>query len=325
MSDLAKPEVIRAVLAAVGNKLDGRMASKTYAARRRSMVWNMCELAVEERLLPVNPITLVKSSSRPKRAKGNDQVDPASVPNPEQAEALLEAVGDLPGSGPQLKAFFGSMYYCALRPGEAVNLRELNLHIPHEGRGKLLLTESAPWAGGAWTDTGEERDPRQLKHREVGTNRWAPCPSKMTRLFHEHLSTYGTDSDGRLFRGARGGMVPWKTYQVAWQLARVAVFGEVAARTSILAQRPYDLRHAEVSTWLAAGVEGVRVAEWAGQSLEVLMRIYAKVLDGLEEQALDPIEVTYGEAKRGVIVALSHKDTQMPIAGDPERPCPRIE
>ena len=88
----------------------------------------------------------------------------------------------------------------------------------------------------------------------------------------------------------RNGLLPGKTCQAAWSAARVAVLGEEVARTSKLAKRPYDLRHAAVSTWLAGGVEPKRIAEWAGQSLEVLMRIYAKVLDGLEEQAMDRIE-----------------------------------
>jgi hypothetical protein len=52
---------------------------------------------------------------------------------------------------------------------------------------------------------------------------------------------------------------------------------EVAA--SPLARRPYDLRHAAVSTWLNGGVPLTDVVEWAGQSVEVLFRIYAKCLD----------------------------------------------
>ena len=43
------------------------------------------------------------------------------------------------------------------------------------------------------------------------------------------------------------------------------------------------LRHAAVSTWLNGGVPATQVAEWAGHSIEILLRIYAKCLDG--EQA----------------------------------------
>jgi hypothetical protein len=47
-----------------------------------------------------------------------------------------------------------------------------------------------------------------------------------------------------------------------------------------LARQPYDLRHAAVSTWLAAGVLAATVAQWAGQSVAVLLEAYASFLDG---------------------------------------------
>lgn len=159
LAELARPEIIRAVLDAVGSKLDGKAASVTYTARRRAVLWNLCEFAVEKKHLTVNPITTVKWA-RPK-VHNADVVDPATVPNPQQAKALLTAVGELPGSGPRMVAFFACMYYAALRPGEAVDLTKANLHIPDKGRGKLYLTRSNPFAGSAWTDSGE--DPRSAR------------------------------------------------------------------------------------------------------------------------------------------------------------------
>ena len=44
---------------------------------------------------------------------------------------------------------------------------------------------------------------------------------------------------------------------------------------SPLAETPYALRHACVSTWLNGGVEPPRVAEWAGHSVEVLLKVLA--------------------------------------------------
>jgi integrase len=63
-----------------------------------------------------------------------------------------------------------------------------------------------------------------------------------------------------------------------------------AELASPLARRPYDLRHACVSTWLNAGVPATKVAEWAGHSVEVLMRVYAKCIFGQEEAARQRIE-----------------------------------
>jgi integrase len=55
--------------------------------------------------------------------------------------------------------------------------------------------------------------------------------------------------------------------------------------TSPLAGRPYDLRHAAVSLWLNAGVPATDVAERAGHSVQVLLRVYAKWLDDGEAVA----------------------------------------
>jgi integrase len=54
---------------------------------------------------------------------------------------------------------------------------------------------------------------------------------------------------------------------------------------SPLSARPYDLRHAAVSLWLNGGVAVTEVADRAGHSVEVLLRVYAKCIDGGEEAA----------------------------------------
>ncbi|MGW2145367.1 hypothetical protein ACWCOT_13750 [Nonomuraea bangladeshensis] len=54
---------------------------------------------------------------------------------------------------------------------------------------------------------------------------------------------------------------------------------------SPLAKRPYDLRHAAVSLWLNAGVPAPNVAERADHSVDVLLRVYAKCIDGQQETA----------------------------------------
>jgi hypothetical protein len=54
--------------------------------------------------------------------------------------------------------------------------------------------------------------------------------------------------------------------------------------------RPYDLRHAAVSTWLNAGVPVPQVAEWAGHSVDVLLRVYAKCISDQQPEAKRRIE-----------------------------------
>lgn len=99
-----------------------------------------------------------------------------------------------------------------------------------------------------------------------------------------HLTAYGTAPDGRTFRTMRGGVVQDTGYGEVWAGARSRALSE-AERTSSLAKRPYDLRHAAVSTWLSSSVEPQLVAERAGHSVAVLFRVYAKFLTDGEEAA----------------------------------------
>ena len=94
------------------------------------------------------------------------------------------------------------------------------------------------------------------------------------------MAEFGVGPDGRIFRGERNeGEIPRLTVVKAWRAARAEVFTPEVFATP-LAERPYDLRHAAVSGWLNAGIPPADVAEWAGHSVEVLLRIYAKCLDG---------------------------------------------
>src|SRR5688500_10546202 len=207
-------------------------------------------------------------------------VDRRSVANPLQARSLLNAVREQQRSGPRLVAFFGCLYFAALRPEEAVALKKHNLSLPLRGWGELHLETAEPHAGKEWTDSGENRDRRQLKQRERGESRTVPCPPELTALLHAHIAEFGTTPDGRIFVGERNGSeLPKLTITRAWKRARAETFIERVAATP-LARTPYDLRHAAVSTWLNGGVPSADVAEWAVHSVEILHKIYAKCLDG---------------------------------------------
>lgn len=77
----------------------------------------------------------------------------------------------------------------------------------------------------------------------------------------------------------QGGPLATITYRRAWDQARKTVLTD-EEYDSALGRRPHDLRHACLSTWLNGGVDATQVAEWAGHSVEMLLRVYAKCLDG---------------------------------------------
>jgi len=96
-----------------------------------------------------------------------------------------------------------------------------------------------------------------------------------------------------LVRGVRGDDLSDSTYGRVWKKAREhALTPEEAA--SPLARRPYDLRHAAVSTWLNGGVPATQVAEWAGHSVAVLLRVYAKCIAGQGDIAREQISRALG-------------------------------
>ena len=86
-------------------------------------------------------------------------------------------------------------------------------------------------------------------------------------------------------------------FGIVHPLPGIADCSEEAA--SPLAAIPYALRHAAVSTWLNAGVAPPQVAEWAGHSVDVLLRVYAKCIHGQQEAAKQRIEDTMRSAKEG--------------------------
>jgi integrase len=273
-------------------RLDGAPGAPSVVSRKRKILNTAVEYAVELKLLSSNPIPALKWTA-PKTVQ---MVDRRSVANPVQARTLLNAVREQPRSGSRLVAFFGCLYYAAMRPEEAVSLSKHNLALPIEGWGEFHLETAEPYAGKEWTNTGQNRDRRQLKQRARGETRTVPCPPELTALINEHIDLFGFAPDGRLFRGERNGQeLPKLTIVRAWKRARAEVFiPEVYA--SPLAGTPYDLRHAAVSTWLNGGVPPTQVAEWAGQSVEILLRIYAKCLDGGSEVLRQRIQTALGHA-----------------------------
>lgn len=125
-------------------------------------------------------------------------------------------------------------------------------------------------------------------------------------MLQGHLSTYAVGRDGHLFvsrTGAAGVPLPgpyakpvsMKTVYRVWHNSRLTALTDKEF-DSPLARRPYDLRHACVSTWLNAGVLPAQVAECAGHSVNVLLTVYAKCIDGAEVSAIRKRESAYNTA-----------------------------
>jgi integrase len=285
--------VIRLALDALAVTLDGRAAANATIVRKRATFNNALEYAVELGVFDANPLRRVKL----RLPKTEGTIDRRVVVNPTQARALLDAVRE---RDPQLEAFFACLYYAGMRPAEARNLRLDDCDLPAEGWGSAVLTGSHQYSGSAWTDSGKADEERALKHRSSRDTRRIPLHPDLVEALNRHVATYALGVGGRLFvmRTGRAGTplsppyagpVSMGAVYNAWHRARKTVLTP-AQFDSLLARRPYDLRHACLSTWLNAGVPPAQVAEWAGHGVDVLLKVYAKCLDGQEAAAQARIE-----------------------------------
>jgi len=176
-----------------------------------------------------------------------------------------------------------------LRPAEAVALRQRDCHLPDTGWGLLTLENSRPEVNRRWTDTASAHEERGLKHRPAQESRRVPIPPELVRTLRAHVGNFGVTGDGRIFSSERGRVIASTAISDVWAEARTLALTPEQV-TSPLAGRPYDLRHAAVSLWLNAGVPAPEVAERAGHSVEVLLRVYAKCLDDGQDLANARIE-----------------------------------
>ena len=219
LAALADPAVTRRALDALALRLDGTRAAATTITRKRAVFHGCLGYAAELGRLEGNPLDRI--TWKPPRSSCS--AGPRSAGTPAEVQAVP---GEVTQIRPELTAFFGCLYYAALRPAEAVALCASSCALPARGWGQLTLTASLPRSARAWSSNGTPREPRGLKHRPEGAIRTVPIPPQLARLLRWHLRAFGCAADGRLFRGARGGPVSESLYGRVWHQARAAAMPE---------------------------------------------------------------------------------------------------
>lgn len=137
MGQLVDPRVIRRALDALALRLNGSRAAANTITRKRVIFRNALSNAVELGLLDTNPLDKVQWTV-PRSAPSAGR---HAVLTPAQAHAILAEVSRI---RPQLTAFFGCLYYAALRPEEAVALDRGSCQLPATGWGQLIISTTAP-------------------------------------------------------------------------------------------------------------------------------------------------------------------------------------
>ncbi|MFI6919341.1 tyrosine-type recombinase/integrase [Nonomuraea spiralis] len=320
VAELADDEHLRTLLAAIKKLHDGKQAAATTARTRRAILYKCLDRAVTGKLITMNPLSAIKTPRR----HMDDAVSPVVVPTLEQARRLLWAVRELRGygpykdRGPHLFALFCLMFYAGVRPSEGLHLKVHQCHLPMGGGwGSLTLEGASPDVGALWTDDGERHDSRGLKHRSTRTVRVVPIPPELVVIVRLHLLTFPPAPDGRLFYdGPDQAKVPSLVYQSVWRRARKAALTSAEHATDV-ARRPYDLRHANASTLIAAGVDTAEIARRLGHSIRTLLTTYAHWIKGGEDAANALIEAALSAAAITGGGLTSENAAHGPVAGQP--------
>ncbi|MCP2343694.1 tyrosine-type recombinase/integrase [Actinomadura rupiterrae] len=288
MQDFAEADAIRNLLTALDTGWRGKPLKHASVQRRRAALHAMLDHAVERKLLAVNPLGGLKV----RRRRVSDRIDPRQVPSLRQARRLLAAVPD--GYG-HLAAFYATLYYAGTRPGEARALRVDDCTLPASGWGSLLLAASRPEVPAEWTDDGDRFRERELKHRAPGDVRPVPIPPALVRILRDHIAAFGAAPDGRLFwEGAGRTPLGGQLYRRIWRRVRKAALSP-EEHASVLAVRPYDLRHGCASLLLSNGVPSTEVARRLGHSVAMLHTTYAHWLENLETEANARMDAAFGD------------------------------
>ncbi len=210
-------------------------------------------------------------------------MDKRCLINPGQAASLLGWIRQRSRGGKRLHAFFATMYYCGPRPEEAVAMRVSDVHLPDADAAdqwcELLIHTATPEIGKQWTDTGEIHERRDLKGRAEGDTRTVRGHPTLTRILRQHIEDEELKPGDLLFQGEGSGILAGSVIRRAWRSARQAVLAPHVFASS-MGKCVYDLRHTRLTKWLNDGIPPAQVAEWAGNSVPVLLAIYARCVDG---------------------------------------------
>lgn len=276
MSAWEKTEIVEKVVAALGTRLDGRAAAAS-SVKRNDRIMNLVMIyAVRHGYLQRDPLPMGRSRTSPKVA---ESVDKRRLLSRDNVAAMLDWIGGRPRRGSLYRAFFATLYYAGLRPEEAVALRVGDATLPETGWGQFLIHEAQPEVGSQWADTRTVHERRWLKGRGEGDTRLVPIRPVLVRMLREMIKEYELGAADLLFPGEKGGMLAGSVFRRVWAKAREAALPEREQKTPT-GKRVYDLRHTCLTTWLNRGTPPAQVAEWAGNSVQVLHSTYARCIDG---------------------------------------------
>ncbi|MHB8341987.1 MAG: tyrosine-type recombinase/integrase [Mycobacteriales bacterium] len=285
--------VIDTVLTAFAFRLDtGNPVKPSVLNRRRSVLGGFFRHTVRRGWLATDPMTQSDWTRPPSSA----HLGSALLPTAPQARTLLDAIRTTGRAGAGLAPFFATLYYAGLRPSEARGLRPEDLDLPAEGWGQIIVRGGLTSTARRYTDDGARVAQRGLKWRSSTATRHVPIPPDLVVILREHLVRHPAPAGALVFTNLRGGPLDSARYLRVFHAAANAVFPNSSPLTRLT---PYDLRHANATLMLNAGVPLPEAARRLGHSPEVLLSIYAGVTDSDLHTANDRIQQALDPTARG--------------------------
>ncbi|WP_247689822.1 hypothetical protein [Streptomyces sp. RK62] len=132
------------------------------------------------------------------------------------------------------------------------------------------MPEPLPWSLG-------ERSLNRLA--PDGDTRTVPGHPALTRILRQRIEDEGLKPGDLQFQGENGDILAGSVIRRAWRSARRAVLPPYLFE-SPTGKRVYDNRHTRLTKWLNDGVPPAQVADWAGNSVPVLLATYARCVEG---------------------------------------------
>ncbi|MBZ4319415.1 tyrosine-type recombinase/integrase [Streptomyces huiliensis] len=273
------PGKVEEVLSAVNTRLDGKVAAASSVKRNRRILNVAMEYAVKRRLLPENPLPKGRGAT----PSTSNAVDRRSLIPPARMARMLLRISRRPRGGRRLHAYFSTMYYVGPRPEEAVAMHVDDVLLPPEDAEDqwcdVVIHTAEPEVGKNWTDDGTIHEERGLKGRGEGDTRVVPGPPALTRTLRAYIKAEGLKPGDKLFPGEKGGTLAGSVMRRAWRSVRKEEFTD-REYASPMGRRIYDIRHTRLTKWLNDGNPPAQVAYWAGNSVAVLLTVYAGCIDG---------------------------------------------
>jgi integrase len=268
------PAIGASVWDALADKNDGTRGSANTANRYRNALNGCLSEAVERELLDRNPLP----SSRARKKKTAKQKPSARVklellPSPMQMRSILAAVENQQPRSRLYKTFLEVVYLAGCRPSEVAQLEPADCTLPDTGWGSLRVRDARSHAAAAWVDNEAERVSGPKGQADTHPGRRVPIPPELVASLRDAIERY--EPTGLIFTTRTGAPLKPSNLNRAWTRAKLSV---LVPGHPLLRARPYDLRHAQATLQLRAGVAVPVIAKRLGHSPEILLSIYAGVL-----------------------------------------------